>query len=123
MTVEQNDKIDFVAFNRKSGDVHLIISDHLDWDENEGAHLLALQDKLNTYLEFVESGQLYVEYSRAIGKKIYFDVIGKFPLSDEAAKFYRLAVNKIREYGYSLEFLHLTGNRIRLPGQLSQEDR
>jgi hypothetical protein len=57
MTVEENDKIDSLAFYRQNGDVTLVISDHLDWDENEGERLLVLQGKLNAYLEFVESGQ------------------------------------------------------------------
>jgi hypothetical protein len=106
MTVEDIDKVDRLAFNRKNGDVHLVISDHLDWNQNEGEHLLVLQGKLNTYLEFVESGQLYAKYPRAVGKKIIFDVIGKFPLSDEARKFYRLAGKAIQDCGYSLQFMH-----------------
>ena len=106
MTIEEVDKIDRLAFNRENGDVFLIISDHLAWDENEGEHLLALQAKLNTYLEFVESGQLYAKYPRAIGKKIIFYVVGKFPLSDEASKLYRLAGKAIQDYGYSLQFVH-----------------
>jgi hypothetical protein len=116
MTVEEMDKIDRLAFNRQNGDVLLVISDHLDWDESEGEHLLALQGKLNTYLEFVESGQLYTEYPRAIGKRIIFYVVGKFPLSDEASKLYRLAGKAIRDYGYFLEFVrHKPGNKIPIP--------
>ena len=107
MTVEDIDTVDRLTFNRKNGDVRLVISDHLDWDENEGEHLLALQGKLNTYLEFVESGQLYAKYPRAAGKKIIFYVIGKFPLSEEASKFYRLAGKAIQDAGFSLQFMHL----------------
>ena len=116
MTVEENDKIDSLAFNRQNGDVTLVISDHLDWNENEGEHLLALQAKLNTYLEFVESGQLYAKYPRAIGKRIIFYVVGKFPLSDEASKLYRLAGKAIQDYGYFLRFVHhKPGNTIPIP--------
>jgi hypothetical protein len=106
MTIEDVDKIDRLAFNRKNGDVLLVISDHLAWDENEGEHLLVLQAKLNTYLEFVESGQLYATHPRAMGKKIIFYVVGKFQLSDEASKLYRLAGKAIQDYGYSLQFVH-----------------
>jgi hypothetical protein len=106
MTVEEVDKVDRLSFNRENGDVILIISDHLAWDENEGEHLLVLQAKLNTYLEFVESGQLYAKYPRAIGKKVVFCVVGKFPLSDEAGKLYRLAGKAIEDYGCSLQFVH-----------------
>ena len=43
MTVEDVDKIDFVTGERKTGDMILTISDHLDWGESEGEHLLVLQ--------------------------------------------------------------------------------
>jgi hypothetical protein len=106
MTVEDIDKVDRIGIDRKTGDVHLLISDHLDWDQNEGEHLFVLQDKLNTYLGFVESGQLYAKYPRAVGKKIIFEVMGKFPLSEEASKFYRLAGKAIQDAGFSLQFVH-----------------
>jgi hypothetical protein len=107
MTVEDIDKIDFVTGEQKSGDMVLTISDHLDWDENEGEHLLVLQNKLNTYLEFIESGQIYVKFPQAVGRKIVIQVMGKFPLSGEASKFYRLASKAIEDYGYSLRFKRL----------------
>jgi hypothetical protein len=37
MTVEDIDKVDFVSIG--AGDVLLTVSDHLDWNENEGEHL------------------------------------------------------------------------------------
>ena len=43
MTVEDIDKIDRIGIDRETGDVHLVISDHLDWDQNEGEHLFVLQ--------------------------------------------------------------------------------
>ena len=106
MTVEDVDKVDRIGVDRKTGDVHLLISDHLDWDQNEGEHLLVLQDKLNTYLEFVESGQLYAKYPRAVGKKIVFEVMGKFALSKEASKFYQIVGNAVQKYGCTLQFVH-----------------
>jgi hypothetical protein len=106
MTVEEIDKIDRLAFDRKTGDVLLVISDHLDWNENEGEHLFVLQNKLNTYLAFIESRQLYAEYPRAVGKKIVLYVMAKFPLSDEARKFYQLAGKAIQDCGCSLQFVH-----------------
>jgi hypothetical protein len=104
MTVNDLDKIDVTAINRQSGDVTLAISDHLAWDENGGEHLLALQNKLNVYLEFIESGLVHTEIPRAVGNKIIIEVVGKFPLSEEAKKFYRLAGKVIEDLGYSLHF-------------------
>jgi hypothetical protein len=112
MTVEDIDKVDRMGIDRKTGDVHLLISDHLDWNENEGEHLLALQDKLNTYLEFVESGEIYAKYPRAAGRKIVFYVMAKFALSEEANKFYRLAEKAVQEYGCALQFVHYKPDEV-----------
>jgi hypothetical protein len=59
MTVEETNIVDFVATSPDSDDVLLVVSDHLDWHENEGEHLLTLQTKLHLYLTFIETGQLY----------------------------------------------------------------
>ena len=58
MSIEQTNTVDFVSIDEISGDALLTISDHLAWDENEGAHLELLQNKLNAYLRFIESGEL-----------------------------------------------------------------
>jgi uncharacterized protein YjaG (DUF416 family) len=104
MTVEDVDKIDFVNIGAEPGDAVLTVSDHLDWDENEGEHLFVLQDKLNTYLEFIEGGHLYDKFPRARGRRIVVQVFGKFPLSVEAKKFYDLASTTFGDLGYSLHF-------------------
>ena len=116
MTIEDIDKVDRIGIDRITWDVHLLISDHLDWNESEGEHLLMLQNKLNTYLEFVESGELYTAYPRAAGRKIVFYVMAKFALSDEANKFYRLAERAVQEYGCTLQFVHYK------PSEVSQNE-
>jgi uncharacterized protein DUF6572 len=58
MSVSETDKIDIVATRPDSPIVKLVIADHLTWDDLDG-HSRLLQDKINAYLDFVESGQLY----------------------------------------------------------------
>lgn len=57
MSITETNKIDIVAARPDSSIVRLVITDHLGWNDLE-AHARLLQDKVNTYLEFVESGQL-----------------------------------------------------------------
>ena len=57
MGVEQTTVIDAIGIDQVSGAVHLTIADALAWD---AAHLRLLQEKLNAYLAFVESGELYL---------------------------------------------------------------
>jgi hypothetical protein len=106
MSIEQADKIDFVNIEDRTGDVLLSISDHLSWDEDEGQHLVLLQTKLNTYLAFIEGGQMYRQIPETAGRRVIINLVGKFPLSEEATKFFRLASQAIRDAGFSLRFQH-----------------
>ena len=53
MSVDQTKIIDIIS-KSKDGEIVLTISDHLDW-KNLQEHLLLLQEKINTYLTFLES--------------------------------------------------------------------
>ena len=64
----------------------LTIVDSWSWD-NEREHLLALQEKLNTYFEFVESGQVYEAYPSAIGKSLRIDIVTRYSLPLAAQDF------------------------------------
>ena len=104
MAVDEPDKIDFTVISKEQTYVTLIIVDHLDWLENEGEHLLMLQDKLNTYLEFIEGGELVQSMPHAAGLPIIISIYGKYPLSQEATKFLGLARGTVMKAGFSLEF-------------------
>ena len=58
MSIEETQKIDLVATRPDSTEVRLVMTDHLDWADPQ-AHLRLLQEKLNAYIAFVESGQIY----------------------------------------------------------------
>src|SRR5215472_18820452 len=107
MSVEDLNKVDFVITGGlPGGEVCLVVSDHLNWDEQKGYHLLTLQEKLNTYLAFIETGQIYADFPKAAGREIVIEVVGKYPLNDEARKFYGLAGKYIEDAGFALRFRH-----------------
>jgi hypothetical protein len=64
MSIEREDTIDFATIDKDSGDLWLSISDHLPWDENDDQHLALLQGKLNAYLRFLESGEVFKKVPR-----------------------------------------------------------
>ncbi len=107
MTVEQEKVVDFVGEDNSTGTIRLSISDHLDWADPKNEHLFTLQEKLNAYLAFIESEELYEKFPRARGRKVEIVVYGKYPLSLEAQRFYSLARTRIREAGFELEFVLL----------------
>lgn len=61
MSVAETNKVDGMGKDKKTGELLLLITDHLDWSQ-EGEHLLLLQDKLNSYLGFIQSGQYAATY-------------------------------------------------------------
>ena len=103
MSVEEIDKIDFISLKEGTNQVILTISDHLDWIDAD-YHLEILQDKLNTYLGFCESGEIYESYPKAEGKEIIIEVKGKYPLNSVAEEFYEQAKEAIEEAGFELRF-------------------
>ena len=104
MSIDQTDTIDFASVDNASGDLWLTISDHLPWEENEGNHLVLLQDKLNAYLRFIESGELFEKVRDARGRNIVINIVGKFPLSQKADSFLNKARVAIEGAGLRLQF-------------------
>jgi len=104
MSIVEVSQIDHASVDHASGDLWLTISDHLPWNENEGDHLVLLQEKLNVYLRFVESGEVFEKIPEAVGKKIVINLVGKFPMSVEGKKLFQLAGSAIRHAGLDLQF-------------------
>jgi len=75
MSVEQIDKIDFVGRSDDGKQLRLAISDHLDWSDEKG-HLHTLQEKVNSYVAFIESGQIAEHHGEekpsSVAIRIYF---------------------------------------------------
>ncbi len=86
MGLENSQVIDAIGTEAETGIVVLSIIDGWDWTD-EAEHLMALQDKINAYLGFVESGQIGEVYPDAVGHALKIDIISMFPLPDTADSF------------------------------------
>ena len=71
MSIEQTDLIDIISVDQLTGETILTVSDHLDWSDSP-THLRLLQNKLNRYLAFVKSGEIF--QSQAQDRRIIFTV-------------------------------------------------
>lgn len=59
MSVEDVNKIDFMGIPENEPDVvSLAISDHLAWGNAINEHLYKLQEKINSYIKFIEGGEI-----------------------------------------------------------------
>ena len=103
MSIEENRTIDFVGIDRESDNVELTVSDHLDWRDSE-KHQLALQTKLNAYLAFIESGELYKKYPKAEGKKVVITVVAKHPPDENGQTFLKKVKAVVENAGFGFKF-------------------
>ena len=110
MSIDQTDAIDFVTIDKASGDLWLTISDHLPWEEDEGNHLVLLQNKLNAYLRFIESGEVLKKIPDSKGRSVVINLVGKFPLSQEADFFFGKARAAVEGAGFRLQFSLMRSN-------------
>lgn len=107
MSIEQEKVVDVLAGGRKPNEVVLFITDHLLWDDkSDYEHAIMLQKKLNSYLAFIESGEMEKKYPEHKGKEIIIHVIGRYSLNSNAKKFYEKVSSIISNAGFSLRFEH-----------------
>ena len=108
MAIDNSRVIDFIGTIEQGNEVILTISDHLDW-KLKMDHLLKLQSKINTYLDFIESGEIYQEYSNSIGRNIVIEVVGKYdpPNDKDVNEFYDKVTKFLKGLNITLRFRKL----------------
>ena len=94
--------VDYVGIDL-NGDVVLTVSDHLIWDD-KNEHLLALQNKINAYLAFMEKGNLYEEYPDAKDRNIVISIVAQYEPNDTAKIFLDRIGETLESAGYELRF-------------------
>jgi hypothetical protein len=65
---------------------------------------MKLQDKLNSYLAFIESGEIFEQYPGATGKVIKLNVVCKFHPDSEGEKFLKLCREVITKAGFEFSY-------------------
>ena len=73
MSVDQRRIVDAIGTNMQDGHIVLTIADHLPFD-GEASRLQALQNKINDYLDFIESGELCQTYPAAVGQPVEISI-------------------------------------------------
>ena len=101
MSVEDKQVIDLIG-TEKDGTVVLTITDHLEWSDNN--HLLTLQDKLNDYLAFIESGEIFESFSADKNSEIEISVVCKYEPSEEGLEFFTKCKEIINNAGFKFSY-------------------
>ena len=102
MSVEDGGVVDFIGIDKESGDVILTVSDHLDWKDTV-QHQTILQEKLNKYLAFVESGEIFERYPDAKCRSVRFRVVFKNRPDFAGQQFLARARKVIEAAGFRLQ--------------------
>ena len=103
MAVDDRGLIDIMSFDKDNGQVVLTISDHLDWSDSLN-HQLVLQEKFNSYLAFVESGELHERYPDATDRTIVFRVVFRYKPDKEGRIFLDRARRVIESAGFKFHY-------------------
>jgi hypothetical protein len=104
MSVDQKDVVDALSRSHDGSAVTLTISDYLDWAQPL-EHVFTLQEKINSYLAFIESGQVLETFPDAKEKKMIIQVWFRCsPPDGDVARFLALAEQKIEAAGFIFRY-------------------
>jgi hypothetical protein len=109
MSMDQENVVDMMGIDRESRAVHLTVADDLEWSQE---HLMRLQDKLDFYLAFIESGEIFVRYPDAGNRDIKINVLMKFRPTEDALLFLQQATRIIEEAGILFEYGPVPGGYV-----------
>jgi len=103
MGIDNPNVVDAISNAKDGSRIALTIFDGGDWPD-EGAHLLALQAKVNTYFNFVQSGQLFQQYPAAQRTPVVIQVLFREQPSDKARQLIDRADRVSRQLGLEVRY-------------------
>ncbi len=98
MSLDKTKEIDAIGIDKDSNRIVLSIIDEMDWND-EQKHLILLQEKINVYLSFVESGEVYSSYPDSEDRNFEIKVFMKDTPTDKVLSFLNEACEIIRGAG------------------------
>jgi hypothetical protein len=101
MSLEDVNILDNIGIDKESGHVVLSIIDNLEWND-EYKHLSLLQEKLNYYLGFIESDEIYSVYPKAIGRNFEIFLYLKYRIPENGIEFLNRVKGLFEQSGYFL---------------------
>lgn len=109
MRLSDPETVDYLGIEKKTGWVVLTLVDDCDWT-NETQHLVLLQTKLNRYFDFIESGEVYEQIARTMGRAVdrstpvKISILAKYEPAGEGARFLQHVSAVAQEAGVGFSF-------------------
>lgn len=84
----------------------LIMVDPLEWADEaaHSEHLLLLQEKINTYITFIESDEIYSAIPDARGKRLIIRVLGLHEVPEQVDWFFKRITEILNERDIGFDF-------------------
>ena len=102
MSVEETNAVDIVSKD-KEGRIVLTISDHLDWNDPH-EHLTLLQEKVNTYLRFLSSGEIFERFPEARNRAILIQIMFHYEPGKGSPPFLETVRSAVENAGYGFRY-------------------
>ena len=107
MAIDNVNTIDAMAIDRERNAILLLLTDHIEWKNNnflsEYDHLMLLQDKINAYLSYLESKQYKEQYPKEAFDMAVIEIHFKYDITDNCEKFLNTVQNQVGQYGIKIE--------------------
>lgn len=109
MAIDNVNVVDGMAIDTEGNSLRLLLTDHLPWEKendydlSEYDHLMLLQDKINAYLAFCESGQYAEQYPDAEISMVIIEIHFKYEITTNCGKFLQTVQNQVEQYGIKIE--------------------
>ncbi|CUB13664.1 hypothetical protein BN2127_JRS1_04973 [Bacillus cereus] len=105
MSLYELEKVDFMGYNQKEKIAYLVIADELDWTDEE-KHIELLQERINLYLGFIESEEVYKRYPEIKGYNFVIKIYGKHRCTKWGKEFLEKVDEVLIEAGYGFQYVH-----------------
>jgi hypothetical protein len=107
VSLRNTDVVDWLGLEKETGHIFLTVVDDEDWD-NEQQHLEWLQEKLNRYLAFIESGEVFERLETEVGRTveattpIKVNILARYRVPPRAVEFLKYATDTFLGAGFAL---------------------
>lgn len=101
MSVIEKDKIDGIGKSKSNKELLFLITDHLDWSD-ERYHLVTLQDKINSYVLYIESEQFKEIYPDDEFDFFTIEIHFKYPIIEKCSQFLDVVAKQLGQYGIKI---------------------
>lgn len=107
MAIDNANVIDGIGIDKKRKTLCLLLTDHLAWNGNdilnEYDHLILLQEKINTYISYLETKQYEEQYPEEEIVMAIIEIHFQYDITENCEKFLNTVQNQIGQYGIKIE--------------------